>query len=171
MREKREFDRFFPFRNKFLTLSRPNVKIINKVFLDLWESTFKNDIILVTKNFFSNSDFKNECKNELKDTNEKLCSWSRKRVSRKIDFMPIWTHDCIPIAWELIFFDLNESVSLKFAWAAKSFRWIFMLWLQSRQAARHISELRHKIFIHTFVHTKKYTHLAEKWIKSKFHKF
>ena len=35
-------------------------------------------------------DLKKGCKNEFKDTNEKLCSWSRKRVSHKIDFKAQW---------------------------------------------------------------------------------
>ena len=40
--------------------------------------------------FFMNFDFKNRCKNEFKDNNEKSCSWSRNRVSHKIDFKALW---------------------------------------------------------------------------------
>ena len=40
--------------------------------------------------FYMIFDFKNGCKNEFKDNNEKSCSWSRKRVSRKIDFKVQW---------------------------------------------------------------------------------
>ena len=35
-------------------------------------------------------DFKNGCKNEFKDNNEKSCSKSRNRVARKIDFKVPW---------------------------------------------------------------------------------
>ena len=37
-----------------------------------------------------NFDFKNGCKNEFYDNNEKSCTWSRKRVSYKIDFKAVW---------------------------------------------------------------------------------
>ena len=43
-----------------------------------------------------NFDFKNECKNEFKDNNEKSCSLSRNRISHKIDFKT-----AIPTVWEL----------------------------------------------------------------------
>ena len=33
-----------------------------------------------------NFDFKDGCKNEFKGNNEKSCSWTRNRVSHKIDF-------------------------------------------------------------------------------------
>ena len=39
--------------------------------------------------FFINFDFKNECKNEFRDNNEKSCSWSRNNVSHKIDFKAV----------------------------------------------------------------------------------
>ena len=42
------------------------------------------------KEFFRiNFDFKNGCKNEFKDNNEKSWSWSRTRVSNKIDFIAV----------------------------------------------------------------------------------
>ena len=34
--------------------------------------------------------FKNDCKNEFKDDNEKSCSWSRNMVYHKIDFKAVW---------------------------------------------------------------------------------
>ena len=37
-----------------------------------------------------NFDFKNGCKNEFKDNNEKSCSWSRNSVSHKIDLKAQW---------------------------------------------------------------------------------
>ena len=40
--------------------------------------------------FYMIFDFKNGCKNEFKDNNEKSCKWARKRVSRKIDFKVQW---------------------------------------------------------------------------------
>ena len=40
--------------------------------------------------FYMNFDFKNGCKNEYKDNNEKSCSWSRNTVSHKIDFKAQW---------------------------------------------------------------------------------
>ena len=46
------------------------------------------------KEFFNmNFDYKNGCKNEFKDNNEKSCSWSRNRVSPKIDFEAQWLHN------------------------------------------------------------------------------
>ena len=44
----------------------------------------------MSRNFFLNFDYKNEYKNELEDNKEKSCSWSRKRVSHKIDFKAVW---------------------------------------------------------------------------------
>ena len=41
------------------------------------------------KDFFMTFDFKNECKNEFKDENAKSWSWSRNRVSHKIDFKAV----------------------------------------------------------------------------------
>ena len=40
--------------------------------------------------FYMIFDFKNGFKNEFKDNDEKSCSWSRNRVSRKIDFKVQW---------------------------------------------------------------------------------
>ena len=40
--------------------------------------------------FFMNFDFNNGCNNEFQDYNEKLCSWTRNRFSRKIDFKAEW---------------------------------------------------------------------------------
>ena len=37
-----------------------------------------------------NFDFKNECKNEFKDNNEKSYSLSKNRISHKIDFKGVW---------------------------------------------------------------------------------
>ena len=37
-----------------------------------------------------NLDFKNGFENGSKDNNEKSCSWSRNRVSHKINFKPLW---------------------------------------------------------------------------------
>ena len=42
------------------------------------------------KEFFRmNLDFKNGCKNEFQDNNEKSCSWSRNKVPHKIDFKAV----------------------------------------------------------------------------------
>ena len=43
--------------------------------------------------FYMNFDFKNGCKNEFKDNNEKSCSWFRNRVSHKIYFKAIWSRN------------------------------------------------------------------------------
>ena len=51
--------------------------------------------------FFVNFDFKNGCKNEFDDNNEKSCSRFKNRVPLKIDFRADWTHESIPIAWKL----------------------------------------------------------------------
>ena len=40
--------------------------------------------------FYMIFDFKNDCRNEFKDNNKKSCSWSRNRVSHKIDFKVQW---------------------------------------------------------------------------------
>ena len=37
-----------------------------------------------------NFDLKNSYKNEFKDNNETSGSWSINKVSRKIDFQPVW---------------------------------------------------------------------------------
>ena len=52
--------------------------------------------------FYNNFDLENECKNDFNDNNEKFCSWSRNRVSNKIDFTAIWTQESIAEACELI---------------------------------------------------------------------
>ena len=48
-----------------------------------------------------NFDFKNGCKNEFKGKNEKSCSWTRKRVSKKIDLQAVRSHcghaDSLPV--------------------------------------------------------------------------
>ena len=46
-------------------------------------------------------DFKNGCKNEFKDTNDKSCSRFKNKVPLKIDFKADWTHECNPTVWEL----------------------------------------------------------------------
>ena len=51
--------------------------------------------------FFVNFDFKNECKNEFQDNNEKSCSGFKKSVRLNNDFRADWTHESNPIAWEL----------------------------------------------------------------------
>ena len=48
---------------------------------------------LVSRNFFIDLDFKNGCKNEFKDNDEKSCSWSRNSVSPKIDFKAVWARN------------------------------------------------------------------------------
>ena len=40
--------------------------------------------------FLMTFDFKNGCKNEFQENNEKSCSWSRNRVSHKINFKAVW---------------------------------------------------------------------------------
>ena len=52
--------------------------------------------------FFVNFDFKNECKNEFEDNNEKSCRWFDNKVPQKIDFRADGTHESHPTAWELI---------------------------------------------------------------------
>ena len=52
-------------------------------------SIYENEIFWCQGIFFINFDFKNICKNKFKDNKEKLCSWSRNRVSHKIDFNAI----------------------------------------------------------------------------------
>ena len=52
--------------------------------------------------FFVYYDFKNGCKNEFEDNNEKSCSWFKNKVPQKIDFRADGTHESHPTAWELI---------------------------------------------------------------------
>ena len=47
------------------------------------------------------SNFKNGCKNEFQDDNEKSCSWFKNKVPQKIDFRADGTHESHPTAWEL----------------------------------------------------------------------
>ena len=42
--------------------------------------------------FFMNFSFKNECKSEFKDDNEKSSSLSINRVPHKIDFKAVWSN-------------------------------------------------------------------------------
>ena len=53
--------------------------------------------------FFVNFDFKNTCKNEFEDNNEKTCSRFKNESPLKIDFRADWTHESNPTAWELKF--------------------------------------------------------------------
>ena len=51
---------------------------------------FPNEIFWCQGIFFMNFDCKNGLKNEFKDNNETSYSWSRHRVSHKIDFKAVW---------------------------------------------------------------------------------
>ena len=51
------------------------------------------------KFFFVNFDFKNGCKNEFEDNNDK--SWFKIWYILKIDFRADWTDEFNPTAWEL----------------------------------------------------------------------
>ena len=51
--------------------------------------------------FFVSFDFKNGCKNEFQDNNEKSCSCFKNKVCPKIDFRADGTHESHPTAWEL----------------------------------------------------------------------
>ena len=55
----------------------------------------------VKKFFFVNSDFKNGCKNEFQDNNEKSCSWLKNKVPQKFDFRAAGTQESHPTAWKL----------------------------------------------------------------------
>ena len=55
-----------------------------------WKLSFEKKMFLLSRNFFMNFDLNNSCKNEFKDNKEKSCSWSRNRVSHKIDFRAVW---------------------------------------------------------------------------------
>ena len=52
--------------------------------------------------FFVNFDFKNGCKNEFEDNNEKSRSRFKNRVPLRIDFRADWTHESNPTGQELI---------------------------------------------------------------------
>ena len=51
--------------------------------------------------FFVNFDFKNGCKNEFQDNNEKSGSCFKNWVPQKIDFRAVGTRESYPTAWEL----------------------------------------------------------------------
>ena len=53
----------------------------------------ENQVSKLGQEIYMNFDFKNRCKNEFKDHNEKSCSWSRSRISHKIDFKAQWLRD------------------------------------------------------------------------------
>ena len=61
--------------------------------------------------FFVNFDFKNRCRNEFEDNNEKSCSRFINRLPLKIDFRADGTHESIPTAWEL---NLPETTNILF---------------------------------------------------------
>ena len=77
-----------------------------------------------------NFDFKNGCKNEFEDNNEKSGSRFKNRVPLKIDFRAEWTHESKPTAWELIAKDshlcekdaLGHIFTLKF-WKKSFYRY------------------------------------------------
>ena len=56
--------------------------------------------------FYIIFDNKNGCKNDFKDNNEKSYSWSRNRVSRKIDFKVLWLRnsnaDSVGVNWSFM---------------------------------------------------------------------
>ena len=56
----------------------------------------KMKFVGVKEFFFVNFDFKNGCKNEFEDNNEKSCSRFTNWVPLKIDFRADWTHKSIP---------------------------------------------------------------------------
>ena len=55
-----------------------------------FKSDLENEIFWCQGIFRINFDFKNGYKNEFKDKNEKSWSWSRYRVSNKIDLKAVW---------------------------------------------------------------------------------
>ena len=65
--------------------------------VDLWKSAFESEI----KKNFKNFDSKTYFKNEFNYDKENLCSWSRNKISNRIDFTAVWTNESVPIAWEL----------------------------------------------------------------------
>ena len=51
--------------------------------------------------FFREFDFKNGCRNDFEDNNEKSCSPFKNKFPLKIDFRDDWTHESNPTACEL----------------------------------------------------------------------
>ena len=59
--------------------------------MSIYENRPSKMIFFDVKEFsFMNFDFKNGCQNEFKDNNEKSCSWSRNRISHKIECKGVW---------------------------------------------------------------------------------
>ena len=71
---------------KGLTPTLSGSDIVYAVGMEIWKWNFFG----AKEFFYMIFDLKNGCKNEFKDNNEKSCSWSRNRVSRKIDFKVYW---------------------------------------------------------------------------------
>ena len=61
-------------------------KLLKILKIGVWRWNFFG----VKEYFFMNFDLKNSCKNEFEYNNEKSCSWSRNRVSHKIDLKAVW---------------------------------------------------------------------------------
>ena len=90
------------YKNSSTSIRRFSLKDCSQPIYDgLWRSAVKNEIFLVSKNFFVNLDFKNECQNEFQDNNEKSSSWFENRFPHKSDFRADGTHESHSIAWEL----------------------------------------------------------------------
>ena len=64
-----------------------------------------------------NFDSENSCKNEFKDNNEKSCSWSRNRVSHKMEFKAVWPRnghaDSVGVNWFRVLFIHQNQKFLK----------------------------------------------------------
>ena len=95
------------------------------MYVNLWKSAFTNNFFLVTRIFSRNFEFKNRCKDEYKDNNEKLARWSRKRVFHKIDLTAVWTHDSVGVK------DLTKpflNIGIKFDNYSPSGNWVGPYW-------------------------------------------
>ena len=78
---------------------------------------------LVSRNFFFvNFGFKNGCKNEFEDNNEKSFKRLKNRVPLEIDFRADSTHESIPTGWELIVEYQNSEKGSEFCFLNEIFR-------------------------------------------------
>ena len=70
--------------------------ILLKYMMVIKNRPLKMKCFCVKEFFFVNFDYKNGCKNEFEDNNEKSCSRFKNRALLKIDFIPDWTHEPNP---------------------------------------------------------------------------
>ena len=66
------------------------------------------------------------CKNEFKDNNEKLCSWTKNRVSHKIDFKAVWPRNGHAASGEVKFGKLRvKTIEYELFISIRNYDWLW----------------------------------------------